>query len=343
MSIKLHYAGQLGAEGFGWATCNNNLFNALYQHFKPVDHPIDADVVFMPLADHDLNPVTDARARWNVAFTFFEFPLGPNAAANAAKYDIVFCGSTWCKERLAEIGVHNTEVLIQGVDQSIFYPRPRKPDGQFRIFSGGKFEYRKGQDLVIAAFREFSRTHPDAHLVCSWFNPWGALVFEGLARAGIRVPATTNFTTFEEAWLEILPFNGIPSDRFTILPQLSHAELAEEMAQTDCGLFPNRCEGGTNLVLMEYAAMGKACVTNGLTGHADVIEDIARVHIGATTDENHWAVQSVDAVVAAMEIARKVFIPGNVEVSRCLVEDCFSWAKSAQTVANAIERLMVAV
>jgi hypothetical protein len=73
MSIKLHYAGyQPGASGFGWATCNANLFKALYQHFKPVDNPLDADVVFMPMADHDLNPATDARARWNVAYTFFE-------------------------------------------------------------------------------------------------------------------------------------------------------------------------------------------------------------------------------------------------------------------------------
>jgi hypothetical protein len=45
-------------------------------------------------------------------------------------------------------------------------------EDQFVIFSGGKFELRKGQDIVIKAFQIFHDKHKDALLVNSWFNQW---------------------------------------------------------------------------------------------------------------------------------------------------------------------------
>ena len=41
--------------------------------------------------------------------------------------------------------------------------------------SNGKVEYRKGHDLVLLAFREFSRRHKDAVLVTAWHSPWPQL------------------------------------------------------------------------------------------------------------------------------------------------------------------------
>lgn len=307
--MTLHYAGQPG-QGYGWGTCNTHLRAELAKLVAL--NKGTANVVFMPLADHDLNPATPARGEVNLAYTFFEFELGPNAAANAAKYDVVFAGSTWCIDRLAERGIHNTALLIQGVDESIFHSQPkRKPDGQFRIFSGGKFEYRKGQDLVIAAFREFAKTHSEAHLVCSWFNPWPQLILSmatnptqidmGNLEAGIKRAISLGDQC---EWFDfICRNNGFRSDQFTVLPQLSHAALAREMANTDAGLFPNRCEGGTNLVLMEYAALGRSVIANVLTGHADVSEAI---HYAIPSRENphtRWAEQSVEGIVACMDAA----------------------------------------
>ena len=40
---------------------------------------------------------------------------------------------------------------------------------------------------------------------------------------------------------------------------------------TDVGLFPNRCEGGTNLVLMEYMACGKPAIASYSSGHRDIL------------------------------------------------------------------------
>lgn len=300
--MKLFYADKSeGQTCYGWGCCNFNLTRALRALCDvSISGAADCDVAFIPLLNHDFTPASDVRGKVNFAYTFFESALGPNAAANAAQFDVVFVGSTWCKERCAERGIHNTEVLIQGVDREIFKPGARKQDAQFRIFSGGKFEYRKGQDLVIAAFREFAKTHPEAHLVCSWWNPWPQLITQDLWRMNIKPPVRAN--TQEDFFACLLVLNGIEPHQFTILPRLTHAEIAREMANTDVGLFPNRCEGGTNLVLMEYAARGGRVVANWGTGHKDVcglLDDL----IPSTEDHKHWAVSSVEEICDALERA----------------------------------------
>jgi glycosyltransferase involved in cell wall biosynthesis len=328
----LHYAGfQPEAQGFGWATCNRYLRGALGHHFTLTDGA--ADVVFMPLVDHSFNPASGARGEVNLAYTFFESPLEPAAVANAKKYDTVFCGSSWCLDRMWERGIHNAKVLIQGVDHSVFKPGPRKADGKFRVFSGGKFEWRKGQDLVIRAFAQFAKKHPDAHLVCAWHNPWFGLTVEALHRSGLAIPAQ-NFSSQEEAFAAILEANGIPRHQFTVLPQLAHEQLAAEMQNTDYGLFPNRCEGGTNLVLMEYAACGKRVAANLKTGHRDIAEAVS-VLINAKEDENRWAVSTPEDVLSALEIAYTSRWRGDFTGPQ------WTWEAAAFTVANEVARINV--
>ena len=303
--MKFHYAGIPG-EGFGWGVCNKNLISELGKRIE-LCGPENADVVFMPLADHEFNPISPARGKINLAYTFFEYPLGPNAAANAAKYDIVFAGSTWCIEQMKERGITNTRLLIQGVDHEIFQPAPgRKPNGQFRIFSGGKFEYRKGQDLVITAFKEFSQAHPEAHLVCSWFNPWPQLITATLQQSGLAIDGNIQPQWFaqkqETIFAALLMINGLRYDQFTVLPQLGQRDLALWMTNTDCGLFPNRCEGGTNLVLTEYLSCGRPAAANVLTGHYDLIGEGDIRPIAAKYDrQTHWANQDMSDIMAALE------------------------------------------
>jgi glycosyltransferase involved in cell wall biosynthesis len=121
-------------------------------------------------------------------------------------------------------------------------------------------------------------------------------------RSGLERPGH-QFQTQEAFFTDLLQYNGIPRDRFTILPQLSHADLSREMANTDVGLFPNRCEGGTNLVLMEYAALGRPVIANVMTGHADVSEAI-RYEIEAEIDPaTKWADHHIEDIVIQMDVA----------------------------------------
>ena len=63
-------------------------------------------------------------------------------------------------------------LVHQGVDTALFNPEPvpRLLKRSLVIFSGGKLENRKGQDIVIAAFRRLLRHYPDAMLIAAWGN-----------------------------------------------------------------------------------------------------------------------------------------------------------------------------
>lgn len=275
MTNTLYYAGQPG-DGYGWGVCNKYLIRELSKLCDLKHWPQSSgspENVFVPIADHSLTPSCSIRGKRNYGYCFFEFELQPDAVENAKLYDLIFCGSTWCKERLAERGIHNTEVLIQGVDHDIFQPDERArvlmPPDEFRIFSGGKFEYRKGQDIVLAAFKLLQDKYPDMHLVASWFNPWPQLFYSMKDSKHISLGFPYSSSAME--WLKNCAiWNGLHKDRLTLLPQLSQNELADVMRSTDLGVFPNRCEGGTNLVLMEYLACGKPAIATAGTGHLDI-------------------------------------------------------------------------
>ena len=152
--MKLYYAGQPG-DGYGWGVCNANLIRELGKLCEVNDGVQMGEFdgpMFMPLADHDFNPTRlQCRGTRNFAYTFFEFPLGPNAAANAAKYDVVFCGSTWCKERMEEAGITNAEVAA-------------KPKGQFDPNHDGKIDVLGNGSgyRVISYYENIGETEPPA-------------------------------------------------------------------------------------------------------------------------------------------------------------------------------------
>ena len=49
--------------------------------------------------------------------------------------------------------------------------------------------------------------------------------------------------------------------------------MRQVYALSDVGLFPNRCEGGNNMVMCEYMACGRGVIASSWTGHADVIDE----------------------------------------------------------------------
>jgi glycosyltransferase involved in cell wall biosynthesis len=104
---------------------------------------------------------------------FFESARFSTAGLEAARrLGVVVAGSSWNADVLRAHGVERVVRIIQGIDPERFHPLPGpgRRDGRFVVFSGGKLEFRKGQDLVLAAFRIFHQRHPDALLVTAWHN-----------------------------------------------------------------------------------------------------------------------------------------------------------------------------
>lgn len=185
------------------------------------------------------------------------------------QYDFVVVASRWNQQVLEGLGIE-TGLCHEGIDPVIFNPSVRKTrnDGRFRVFSGGKAEYRKGQDIVIDAFRIFAEKHDDAMLVASWGSPFSqsAQDFEGRwehgAPPGIHI-GMPNYV----AWAQRA---GIKPHQFELVGRLPNWRMAEVYGSCDVAVFPNRREGGTNFVAMECMACGVPTILSSGYGHDDL-------------------------------------------------------------------------
>jgi len=209
----------------------------------------------------------------NFGFLFFEnTEISAEGLARARQYDRLLAGSTWNTQILARYGI-DAPTVWQGIDPTLFHPAPKTGwyRDRFVIFAGGKLEFRKGQDIVVAAVREFRRRHPETLLVFAWNTHWPAFLL-GLDRAGHvqgLPPTTANGQIDIGAWLVA---NGLPPESFVDVGLMPNPLMATVYREADVALFPNRCEGGTNLVAMECLACGIPTILSANTGHLDLIE-----------------------------------------------------------------------
>jgi glycosyltransferase involved in cell wall biosynthesis len=251
----------------------------------------------------------------NVGVIFFEdTDLGEAALARGRSFDRVLAGSTWNRDVLRARGLDDARAVLQGVDLSLFRPAPRvgRYGDRFVVFSGGKLEYRKGQDIVLAAFRAFRARCPEALLVTAWQNLWpesaaGVL----LGQHAQEAPAVGADGRLDVVgWAESF---GIPRDAVVDLGYVPNHQMPDVLGEAHAAVFPNRCEGGTNLVAMEAMAAGVPVILSANTGHLDLIggdncfplmdqRPIAGV---AGIGTEGWGETSVDELVEAMEKVRR--------------------------------------
>jgi glycosyltransferase involved in cell wall biosynthesis len=274
----------------------------------------DAAVLHHLGNDLSLSPVSRRfEGAVNCGMVFFESAqFSAEALQQAARFDRIIAGCSWNGEVLKARGLRNVSVVLQGIDPSLFHPAPREqslfPD-RFVIFSGGKLEYRKGQDIVLGAFRIFQQRHPEALLLTCWHNLWPqsseSLRFsshvDGPPEIGSDGLQNMSGWAFD---------NGIPAESFIDLGFVPNQELPALLRQADVALFPNRCEGGTNLVAMECMACGVPTVLSANTGHLDLLalakdaciplvrQDPVR---GGAGDTEGWGETSVAEVVEVLE------------------------------------------
>ncbi len=227
----------------------------------------------------DLAPMRPRlRGRRNVGYAFFETTsFQPSSIERArTQYDVLATGSSWCSEILRQHGLTEVRTVVQGVDPTIFRPVPGGREflgDRFVVFSGGRFELRKGQDLVIAAFKVLHERHDDVLLVTSWFNQSPARIRTMRASPYIRFEPPAGPVEHRTLIEGVLAANGVDATRVIHLGPLQNPMMARVYRNSDVGLFPSRCEGGTNLVLMEYMASGRPAIATFSSGHKDVLTD----------------------------------------------------------------------
>ncbi len=252
----------------------------------------------------------NVRGKRDVGVVFLENAnLSPEAVARGRDFALIAAGSTWNADILRARGLDNVDVAIQGIDPSLFHPAPdakRLFRDRFTVFSGGKLEHRKGQDIVLAAFKEFRGRHDDALLVAQWGNKWPKTSVS-IARGGLvdAPPPIKDGVQDMAAWAEA---NGVPRHAFLDLGFVPNPHMPPILRHMDAAVFPNRCEGGTNLVAMECMACGVPTVLSANTGHLDligddrcfVLEDQRSLPIDNAATEG-WRESSVEELVEALE------------------------------------------
>lgn len=254
------------------------------------------------------------RGRVNIGRMVFEdTALTPEDLKEVGAYDVFLTPSRWNADLLTAAGVKDVRMVHEGIDSSSFFPAPRQGlcPGRFIIFSGGKLEFRKGQDILIAAFKIFHARHPDSLLVINWQNFWPQLAASMNAQGHVTsVPGLdANGRLALSDWLTA---EGLPGDSFVDMGMVPHHLLAQVMREAHVAVFPNRAEGATNLVALECMAVGVPVILSANTGHLDLMEGVGETCLPlqhqapvaqapGMDGTDGWGESSVEEIVEALE------------------------------------------
>ena len=154
--------------------------------------------------------------------------------------------SSWAKDIIqSSVRFKPTHVVPLGVDAELFPPAPARQDDKTIFFNCGKWEIRKGHDILINAFKKVLEHGEDAELWMMCSNP---------------------FNSPEESvrWHQL--YNH---PKVRLIPRAeTQAEVYNIMSQVDCGVFPSRGEGW-NLELLEMMSAGKHVVATNYSAHTE--------------------------------------------------------------------------
>ncbi|MBM09473.1 MAG: glycosyltransferase [Magnetovibrio sp.] len=322
------------------------------QVLKPAGNSVVnvADLTILHALGNKFKKQNNINGGINIGFIFFERGgIDDKVIERTKAYDKILAGSSWNRDYARQHGITNIEFVSQGIDPELFFRGPASEvyREKFTIFSGGKLEIRKGQDLVLAAFKVFHKRHPEAILITAWQNAWPESAL-GMSTS-MHIEAEPEVDPLGQLKItDWVVSNGVPKHAFVDLGWTANRKTATILRNMNVGVFPNRCEGGTNLVAMEAMACGVPCILSANTGHLDIIEGdnciplVDQAPISETGNETEmWRESKVDEIVAALEMvyanqeeAKRRGALGAESMKR------LSWSRQTDRLLNQIDGLI---
>ncbi|MCK4822452.1 glycosyltransferase family 4 protein, partial [bacterium] len=316
---------------YGWAICGKNVltemneiadiayvplpkYNQCKRDYttdslvtKLTEKPNGEDFNYLQSIDNS-RPQLHLRGKKNVGYMFYEATIMEDDFVDALKgYDIIATGSDWNSQVCRDHGIKNVVTIHQGIDLKLFRHQPKQFFGdKFVIFSGGKLEHRKAQDIVAYVVGKMQKKYPDVLLVTNWGN-----LFKS------KESSQEDFNKIRDY---LIP------DQTIMTEIISQSELVKYIGESDIGFFPNRSEGGTNLVMMEYMACSKTVVANTARGQADVLDDEHAYCISGKTEDD-----LIDEAIEALEwayINREAVKEKGFKARKAMEK--FTWQKTAK-------------
>ncbi len=260
--------------------------------------------------ENGLNPPSARGGIRNVARCIFEDTRIDDLDRKLTGYDSLVCASDWSAKLLRAHCGKPVTMIHEGIDPSQFFPGPRSgvlDSGRFYVFSGGKVEFRKAQDLVVLAFREFAARHDDAVLVAAWHSPWPQISEGYQGRLPLPLRLNSDGVLDIPRWVVE---NGIPAKQFIDLPRMQNTEMPAILREMDCAVQVSRCEACTNLPAKEAMACGVPVILADNTGVRDLIDTdncVALKHqtpieLKSGIGTAGWGDSSVEEIVTALEM-----------------------------------------
>ncbi|MBT0963459.1 glycosyltransferase [Denitromonas iodatirespirans] len=254
----------------------------------------------------------DSPGRPDIGLAFFtHVDIPPEHLQRAAALPLIVAASSWHTRVLRDRGLDNVVNCPPGVDPALFHPAPRGglfPE-RFAIFCSGPLSYRKGHDLLLAAFRVFHQRHPEALLVCAWGQSPPEAPDE--LAASLHIDGCPGVV---DGMLQLAPWlarNGVAPAAVVDLGRVPHGQMPGILRECDLAVFPGRATHGIPRAVMEALACGLPAVLSANTGHLDLLGehvyvlkaqgDIGRLR--GDPGKAGWGESSVEELLAAMESA----------------------------------------
>jgi glycosyltransferase involved in cell wall biosynthesis len=185
-------------------------------------------------------------------------------------------------------------------------------------------------------------------LLTAWHNPWPASMETMKASPHIRCDWAGR--DWAEQMGRLHGANGIEPGKALAMGNLTPEQMAQVYSLSDVGLFPNRCEGGTNLVLMEYMACGKPAIVTDATGHKDLCHAgnaflLRDLHPLAINDEKgrlaaRWVEPSLAEIIASVEYVYAHRVEARARAAAAAEEmRQWTWRRTAETVVSTMRSL----
>ena len=273
------------------------------------------------------------------AFPFFEIDKFDARRINHLQStDHIIVASEWAKGIMQQNCPKAPPISVAplGVDTSVFTARPYLRTDKCVFLNCGKWEKRKGHDLLLEMFKTAFPHESDVELQMMTHNPF--------------LSEHTGLLKHAREWERY--YRSDP--RVRLIGRVpTHAEVAQIMGSADCGIFPSRAEGW-NLELLEMMAMGKHVIATDYSAHtqfcnqqnADLIDitnmEVAHDGVFFVDSLAQWASLSGGPFKQGVEYLRSFYErwrSGEDQYNTAGVETAkqFSWKNTAKRIEEIID------
>ena len=264
----------------------------------------------------------------HIGFPIFELDtLTAEEKHQMNSMDAIIVCSKWAKDVCLNNGINVPVYVVPlGVDTSVFKPIINE-SSETVFFNCGKWEIRKGHDILIQAFKKAFGPDDNVKLMMCCSNPF------------LDVKA-------RQYWEQLYRHPKIH-----LIPRLTnHAEVAMMMGMSDCGVFPARAEGW-NLEALETLSCGKQLIITDYSAHTEFCNNHNSMLIPVTSLESvvdnkwffgqgNWAniSESVDTIALFMRDVHDKKQNGNLKenLEGIKTANKYTWDNSAKQLLEQI-------